>query len=440
MRNRFGFVLACGVLAVVAGRFNPLVADDWPQWMGPQRDNVWRESGLLEKFPDGGPKVIWRTPIAGGYAGPAVAGGRVFVTDLVTDENVKVDNFDRNTARGRERVLCLDESTGRVLWKHEYPVVYGISYPAGPRCTPSVDGDRVYTLGAEGNLFCFNVTDGSIIWSKNLKEEYKTKTALWGYASHPLIDGDKLICIVGTDVAHAAAFDKLTGKELWRTGTAPEQGYSPPRIINAGGQRQLILMKPNGIYAVNPQNGQIYWESPYNADSGSIIMTPVQVGDHLYVGGFQDKNLLLKLAADKPDVEVVWRNKSRHGISPVNVQPFIIDDVLYGFHEKGDLRAVEFPSGEVLWNNGGPFPGRLRRSATAFLIFQQDRFWMLAETGDLVIAKLSRDGYEELDRTHLLKPTNFAFGREVVWSPPAFANRNIYLRNDEECICVSLAQ
>ncbi len=120
-------------------------ADDWPHWMGPDRDNVWKESGILERFPAGGPKVLWRTPIAGGYSGPAVAHGRAYITDYVTSENVKVANFERKNFTGVERTLCLDEMSGEVLWKHEYPVKYSISYPAGPRCTPVVDGDRMYT-------------------------------------------------------------------------------------------------------------------------------------------------------------------------------------------------------------------------------------------------------------------------------------------------------
>ncbi len=440
MKNVAGIMIVTGGLLLLAGNGSPVAADDWPQWMGPQRDNVWRETGILEKFPEGGPQVLWRTPVAGGYAGPAVADGRVFVTDLVSEENVKVDNFSRATAQGKERVLCLDEATGKVQWQHEYPVTYTVSYPAGPRCTPTVDGGRVYTLGAEGQLICFNIADGKILWQKNLKETYKTKSALWGYASHPLIDGDKLICVVGTDVAHAAAFDKQTGKEIWRTGKAPEQGYVPPHIIEAAGQRQLILVKPDGVYAADPETGRILWEAPYGADNGSIIMTPLRLGDYFYVGGYQEKNLLLKLANDKPGAEVVWRDKPKMGISPVNVQPIVGDGLIYGFHEKGDLRAVEIPSGKVVWRSRGPFADRSPPSATAFIVRQDDRYWMFAETGDLVITKLSPEGYTEIDRAHVIKPTNYAFGRDVVWCQPAFANRKLYVRNDEECICVSLAK
>jgi outer membrane protein assembly factor BamB len=435
MMKRFLLVCCAVVIAPL-----PLPADEWPQWMGPGRDNMWREDGVLDALPAAGPRVVWRVPIAGGYAGAAVAGGRVFVTDYVTAADVKVANFERKASTGTERVLCLDEATGQLLWKHEYPVTYTIAYPAGPRCTPTVDGDRVYTLGAEGDLFCFDAATGKVVWSRDLKKDYATKAALWGWASHPLVDGEKLICIAGTDAAHAVAFDTGTGKELWRAGTAPEQGYVPPSIIEAAGVRQLVLVKPDGVYAVDPDTGKLLWETPYNADNGSIIMTPVRIGDHLYVGGYQGKNLLLKLKADAPGVDVVWRNKPKQGISAVNVQPFVADGIVYGFHESGELRAMRIPEGDFAWRGGGPLGARPQGSGTAFITRHRDRFFLFTETGDLVIAKLTPAGYEELSRAHLIEPTNVAFGRPVVWCAPAYANRSIVVRNDAEIIRVSLAK
>ncbi|NBW95564.1 MAG: pyrrolo-quinoline quinone [Planctomycetia bacterium] len=428
------------VLCAVALLPAILHADDWPQWMGPSRDNEWREDGILDDFPAEGPRVLWRVPIAGGYAGPAVAGGRVFVTDYVTDADVKVANFERKTSTGSERVLCLDEATGKILWRHEYPVTYTIAYPAGPRCTPTVDGESVYTLGAEGNLFCFEAATGKVVWSRDLKKDYATKAALWGWASHPLVDGDRLICIAGTDTAHAVALDTRTGKEIWRAGRAPEQGYVPPSIIEAAGARQLVLVKPDGVYAVEPETGRLLWETAYGADNGSIIMTPVRVGEHLYIGGYQNKNLLLKLKSDAPGVEVVWRNKPKQGISAVNVQPFVADGVVYGFHENGELRAMRVPEGDFAWRGGGPLGERPQGSGTAFITRHRDRFFLFTETGDLVIARLSPAGYEELGRAHLVEPTNVAFGRPVVWCAPAYANRSIVVRNDAEIIRASLAK
>ncbi len=436
-------VRGCFVAITLATFLLPTVAnaDDWPHWMGPQQDNVWHETGILDSFPESGPKVLWRTPVAGGYSGPSVAGGRVVLTDYVTSDNVKVDNFQREEFSGSERVLCLNAETGDLLWKHEYPVKYTVSYPSGPRCTPVIDGDRVYTLGTEGHLFCFDLEKGDIIWSKSLTQEYKTKTALWGYASHPLIDGEKLICIVGGKGSHAVAFNKQTGEEIWKSRSAPEQGYSPPKIFNIAGMRQLILFRPSAVSAVNPEDGIPIWSVPYEASNGSVIMTPIQYGNFIYAAGYSNKNMLIRVAKDGKSAKPVWKNLRKQAISPVNVQPFRIDDAIYGIDQNGLLYCMDIKSGERLWQSGKPFNSeRPVGSGTAFIVKQGERFWLFNELGELIIAKLSKDGYEELDRTKVIKQTNSAMGREVVWSMPAFANKRAYIRNDEECICVDLAK
>lgn len=419
--------------------FATLQADDWPQWMGPGRDNVWRETGTVDTFPESGPPILWRAKVAGGYAGPAVADGKVYVTDYVTEDDVKVPNWNREEFTGNERVLCLDEATGKELWKYEYPVKYTISFPAGPRCTPSVHDGKVYALGAEGNLVCLDAATGEVVWSKNLQEEYHTKAALWGYAGSPLVDGERIICVVGGEGTHAVAFNLATGEEVWRALTSPEQGYSPPTIIEAGGVRQLMLLRPNAVTSVNPATGEEYWSVPYEATGNSIIMSPVQLGEYLYLGGYSDQNLLLKLASDQPAADVEWGNKSRHGISPINVQPIIAGETMYGFDQSGKMMAVALPSGERLWETTKPVSERPVNSGTAFIVRQDDRFWLFNEHGEIIIAKLSPEAYEESARAKVIEPTNNAFNREVVWCMPAFANRHLYVRNDEECICVDLA-
>ena len=416
-----------------------VVADSWPQWMGPGRDNVWRESGIAKTFPDGGPNVLWRTQIAGGFAGPAVADGKVFVTDYVTSDNVKVANFDRKKFTGTERVLCLDESSGQVLWKHEYSVSYTISYPSGPRCTPNVDGDRVYTLGAEGHLFCFEILSGDVVWQKNLKKDYGAKTPLWGYAAHPLIDGDKLLTLAGGTGSHAVALNKLTGAEVWRTGTSPEQGYSPPTIIEHAGVRQLLLLRPDAVTSVNPESGTEYWSVPYKASSGSMIMSPVVAGEYVYVAGFNKQSVMIRMASDKPAAAEIWRGK-KNIICPVNVQPFLVDDVLYGFDQKGVMRGIRIPDGERLWETTDVLGRRPADSATAFIVKHEDRFWLFNELGELIIARLSPQTFEEIDRAKVIEPSNVAYGRDVVWSMPAFASKRAYIRNDDEIICVDLAE
>jgi outer membrane protein assembly factor BamB len=418
----------------------PVTGNDWPQWMGPQRDNVWRETGIVESFPEGGPKVLWRTPIAGGYSGPAVAAGRVYITDYVTEADVKTENFDRSQEfSGTERVLCLEEATGRILWKYEYPVKYTISYPAGPRCTPSVEGDRVWTLGAEGHLACLDANTGKKIWAHELKDKYSTKAALWGYAAHPLIDGDQLLTLAGGSGSHMVSLNKNDGTEIWKSGTSTEQGYSPPTIIEHAGVRQLISLRPDAVVSMDPESGREYWSLPYEASSGSIIMSPILSGNHLYAAGYSNHSLMIELDPAKPAAKEMWRDQ-QNAISPVNVQPFLDGDVLYGFDQKGVMRALSFPSGKRLWETSDVIGKRPAGSETAFIVRHEDRYVLFNELGELLLAKLQPDGYHEISRAKVVEPTNLAFGREVVWSMPAFANRHAYVRNDKEIICVDLAE
>jgi len=417
-------------------------ADEWPFWMGPKRDNTWNEDGILDKFPEGGPKILWRTPIKSGYSGPAVSKGKVVISDFVTEGDFTQANFQRTELDGVERVICLDEKTGKIIWKHELKITYSISYPAGPRCTPVIEGDRVYTLGAEGNLFCFKLDDGSLVWEKDLRKTYKTKSALWGYAAHPLIDGDNLITLAGGEGSHVVALNKNTGEEVWRSLNAAEQGYSPPTIIEAAGVRQLILTSPEFIASVNPANGKPYWSVKYEATSGSIIMTPTKIGDYLFVAGYSNKSTLLKLDTEKPGAKVVWTNKARDVVSPVNVQPYFDDEtgIMYGLNQTGDLRASQFPDGKLLWETIKPVSERKTGNGTAFIVRQADRFWLFNDSGELIIAKMDKSGYTEIDRAKVIEPTNKAFNRPVVWSMPAFANKHAYVRNDEEIICIDLAK
>jgi len=426
-------LILCSVTGTTQG-------DDWPQWMGPQRDNVWREEGLLQQFPEGGLKTVWTTPVAGGYSGPAVAAGRVYITDYVTADNVKVDNFDRREFSGTERVHCLEEATGKVLWTHEYPVKYSISYPAGPRCTPVVYDGLVYTLGAEGHLFCLSTDNGKVVWSHDLKTEYGTTAPLWGYAAHPLLDGDNLLTLAGGDGSHIVALNRLTGKEVWRSSSSGSQGqgYCPPTIITHGGVRQLIMYKPDAVVSLDPATGKQHWSLPYEASNGSIIMSPVLSGNYLYAAGYSNKSLMMELDPQQPAAKELWRDKSTV-ICPVNVQPFLDNGVLYGFDQKGVLRALTIPEGKRLWETSDAIGKRPAGSETAFIVRQGSRYILFNELGELLLAEMTPEGYRELGRSKVIEPSNFAFGREVVWSMPAFANRRIYLRNDNRIISVNFS-
>ncbi|KAF0179028.1 MAG: pyrrolo-quinoline quinone repeat-containing protein [Limisphaerales bacterium] len=424
-----------------------LRADDWPQWLGPQRDSVWREAGIVEKFPEGGPKVRWRVPVNPGFSGPAVAGGRVFVTDHKVAKGAKVneeDPFDLSVVAGTERVLCLDEATGKAIWQHEYDAAYGVSYNTGPRATPVVSGGRVFTLGTEGHLLCLDAKDGKVVWWRQFKKDFGVKTPLWGFAAHPLLDGDKLICLVGGNGTVAVAFHKDTGKELWRALTAKQPGYAPPAIIEAGGRRQLIIWHAEALNGLDPETGRVFWSIPASIRSAVSITMPRQLGDLLYVTSFYNGSLMVKLDAQRPGAEVLWATKkiSEKDTTHLNAlmtTPFLEAGHLYGVCNHGQFRCLEAATGRRVWEDRAMVTkGEELESANAFIVKNGSRFFLCAENGDLIIATLSPTGVKELSRTKLLAPTLSYQGRDVVWSHPAFANGHVIARNDKELVSVDL--
>jgi outer membrane protein assembly factor BamB len=424
------WICCVGWFLVCAG----LPADDWPQWLGPQRDGIWRETGILRKFPATGPEVRWRTAISAGYTGPAVANGRVYVCDRVTRAGLS-----------RERVLCLNEANGKILWEYEYDCPYTMSYPAGPRTTPLVHENKVYTFGGEGHLLCLEAATGKRLWAHEARKEYQAKTPVWGFAGHPLLDGQKLICLMGGAQSLVVAFDKDTGKELWRALDAREPGYCPPMIFMAGGRRQLIVFHPEALNSLNPESGQVYWTQAYSAKAGLTIATPRKLGERLFVTTFYNGPMMMRLAADQPGATLLWRGKSNSeqktdGLHSIISTPFFEEHHIYGVCSYGQLRCLKAETGERLWETFAATTGEGPvRWANAFLIKNGEVFFLPNEKGDLIIARLSPQGYEELSRAHLLEPTNRDCGRPVVWSHPAFANRRMYARNDKEIICISLA-
>jgi outer membrane protein assembly factor BamB len=426
------------VLAVALAR-----ADEWPQWLGPQRDGVWRETGILEKFPTNGPTIRWRHEVAVGYAGPAVANGQVYITDFLAAK--RSTNSPKGIIPGTERVFCLEEKNGNVLWQYEYDCSYTIAYPAGPRATPVIHDGKVYTLGAEGNLCCFDTQKGRVIWAHDFKKDYNIKAPMWGFAAHPLIDGKKLICLAGGEGSVAVAFDKDTGKEIWRELSAKEPGYCPPMIFEAGGKRQLIIWHPESMNSLDPETGTVYWSEPLAVRSGLTVPTPRKSGDLLFFTAFYNGSHMFKFDKDKPAVSKIWgtekvSEKDTAHLNSIIPTPFIEDGYIYGVCSYGQLRCLKADTGERVWETfKATTDGNEMRWANAFIVKNGSRFFLFNEKGDLIIAKLTTAGYNEISRAHLLEPLNTMPGRNVVWSHPAFANRCIYARNDKEIVCANLA-
>jgi outer membrane protein assembly factor BamB len=421
-------------------------ADDWPQWLGPNRDSIWRESGILEKFPPAGPPIRWRAGIGAGYSGPVVANSRVFVTDRrVLSSEAAASYGSLPHTNSVERVLCLNEADGKAMWQYEYECPYTISFAAGPRVAPLVSQGKLYTLGAEGNLFCLDADSGKVLWSHEFKKDFGIKAPRWGFAGHPLLYGNKLICLAGGSGSTAVAFDKDTGKELWRALTAGEPGYSSPVLMEAGGKRQLILWHAEAANSLDPDSGKVFWSVPFKSQMGLSVATPRQSGAQLFFTAFYNGALMLRLDADKPAATVLWRTEkvSERDTTHLNAiidTPFFENGFIYGVCSYGQLRCLEAETGQRVWETfQATTAGQGVRWANAFIVKNGDRFFLFNELGDLIIARLNPKGYEEVSRAHLLDPTNKDCGRLVVWSHPAFANRCIYARNDKELVCSDLA-
>lgn len=437
-------------LGLLAALIGPLGADDWPHWLGPKRDSVWRETGIVERLPAGGPPVQWRAAIGAGYSSPTVAGGRVFLTDRPSSETRGNPGgaLQRTSEAGDERVLCFDARDGRLLWEHAYDAPYLIAYPSGPRASPAVAGDRVYTLGAEGDLHCLDVADGRVVWARSFKRDYGVTTQTWGFASPPLVDGDRVFCLVGGTGHTVVALDRTTGRELWRALSAGDPGYAPMTLLEAGGRRQLIVWDSQAISGLDPATGEVFWTEPFKTKMAHAIGTPRRHGDFLFISSFFDGSLLLRLDATAPRATEVWRIKGPSEVRPEGLHslmstPYLEGEYIYGVCSFGHLRALRLADGERLWETLAPTrpDGKPARWTTAFLVKHADRFFIYNEVGDLIIARLSPAGYEELSRAHLLDPTNRAGGtRDVHWSHPAFADGSIFVRNDRELVRFDLRE
>ena len=433
----------------VASAIVPVLADDWSQWRGADRLGVWRETGIVEELPD---ELVftWRTPLGSGYSGPAVAGGRVFISDWREDP-------ESRTLDGIERALALDEETGDVLWTHEWPTSYRmlmLSYAIGPRATPTVDGNRVYVVGATGRLFCLDVGSGAVRWQKDFVAEYDTSVPTWGITSAPLVDGDRLITVVGGKPdALVVAFDKHTGEEIWRAlPVAAEMGYTQPVIYEAGGVRQLIIWHSTALASLDPATGDEYWQQPWHVSMGLTVVTPVKSDDYLFVSQFFNGSMMVRLNRDRPDATMLWQGNSRselpdqtEGLHALVTTPVVSGDHIYGVGSYGELRGLDARTGARVWMS--PDMTAQVRWGSAHIVQHGDRYFVNTDDGFLVIARFTPEGYAELDRTKLIEPTSGSGTRTphgriaerlVNWPHPAYANRHVVQRNDREIVRASL--
>jgi outer membrane protein assembly factor BamB len=383
---------------------------DWPHWRGPNRNGISSEKGWLSAWPKTGPKQLWRISVGVGYSSVAVSNGRVY-----TMGNVK------NT----DTVYCLKADTGDVIWKHSYKCRQG-SWK-GTRITPTVDGNKVYTLSREGHLFCFNAALGKIIWSKDLKKQLKAKIPNHGLACHPFIVGKMLILETGARGGSVVAFNKANGKVIWKSGKE-KPGYSTPMIYRVGSRNYLVVFTGTAVVGMNLSNGKLLWRHEWKTDYQCSIATPVVSGNRIFISSGYGMGCALFRINEKNKPRVLWQNKEMAN----HMNPCVLwKGSLYGFHgapknddNKPALKCLDFESGDVKWTQGSLGKGSLMLADGKLII--------MSEKGELVIARASPNGFKQLARAKILDGT--------CWTVPVLSGGRIYCRSHEgDLVCVDVS-
>ena len=411
---------------------NILVAQDWPDWRGLNRDGIWNESGVIEKFESEVIEAKWTATIGSGYSGPTVAKGKVYITDLIEEPSFT------------EGILCFDEQNGKKIWEYRYECIYeGIGYQAGPRASVVINEDKVYSLGSMGHLYCLDSENGKVLWQKDLNAIYKINMPIWGIAATPLIvDNSIILQIGGSNNACVIALNKTTGEEVWRN-LDEVAAYSAPVLIEKNGKRVVVVWTENSLSGLNPSTGQVYWNYPWEQKAGMGIATPILYKNFVFVSSFYNGSLLLNLGDDYTTMEKVWQRsgeseRKTDALHCVMNTPVIIDNYIYGVDSYGELRCLELKTGNRVWEDQAAVVRN--RWANIHFVQNGDNVWMLNEQGELLITQLSPEGFKEISRAKLIEPTKKQLARGVVWSHPAFANQHVFIRNDNQLICADLSK
>ena len=426
---------------------SPALAEDWPQWLGPNSASEWEAEGIKTSFDAGELQPKWTSPCSYGYSGPVVADGRVYVFDYEVTKGTVENNPGRPIAlEGRERLHCLDANTGKVVWTQGEEVDYYVSYPGGPRATPYVDGERIYTLGTEGDLICRRTSDGEKVWHVNFMDKFASKTPIWGHSSCPLVVGKLVFAMVGGEGSAIVAFDKMTGDVAWQALTSNQPGYAAPVAIDLDDKTCIAAFHPGGVSLLEATTGNELWTKSLSPRYGMSIAVPRVLGDEMFVTAYGEAMLVGGVGSGDPKTE--WKtNAATEAVYCSNSSPYFSDGTVYGCDiESSKLIAIDAATGDRLWDDlevvVGKDPGRRPRHGTAFIVRHtpSGKYFLFNELGELLVADLTRDGITVHSRAKIIEPVGEAFGRDVVWTHPAFADGCVFVRNDKQMACVNLKQ
>ncbi len=399
------------VLALVASWSWTVHAADWPQWRGPDRTDLSRETGLLKTWPEGGPQRVWLFRNAGlGYSGPAIVAGRLYTMGARADQ---------------EELIALDAATGKEVWAVKIGELLKNGWGDGPRGTPTVDGDRVYALSGRGDLVCASTADGKVRWTRTM-QELGGEVPSWGYAESVLVDGQRVICTPGGSKGAIVALDKETGEPVWRSTEFMDPAhYSSVIAAEHAGVRQYIQLTERHVVGIAAADGKLLWSMDFPGRT-AVIPTPIYHDGHVYVTAGYNAGCKLIRLDEANKASVVYENKemvNHHG------GVILLDGKVYGHSERGGWLCQDFKTGDRAWAENAA----LGKGAIAYA---DGMFYCLAEKdGTLALIDASQDGWKERGRFKLDPQTQQRSPRGRVWTHPVIVNGHLYLRDQELVSC-----
>jgi outer membrane protein assembly factor BamB len=390
-------------------------AEDWPCWRGARQDGISTETGLSTKWPEDGPKQLWKVGLSGGFSAPVVADGKLF---LQTKE------------KNQEIVLCLDAPTGKEIWRYRYdcdykahPTFTGGGMPAsrtGPRSTPAVAAGRVYTLGATGILLCLDTKTGSKIWEQDLLKIGDRKCHTHGYCSSPLVVGDRVyIQPGGTSGKSVAALDAKDGRTIW-TALDDQLGQGTPVWVEVNGTPQVIFFTGQGAIGVAPRDGKLLWRYPWTTRYDLNIATPIYTDGQVFVSSNYGTGGAVFRLKDQGEPETVWKSLAMQNHISTSV---LYEGNLYGFSERR-FRCVDFHTGKARWDQAGLGRGSL--------FIAEGNLIVLGDDGQLVLAKADAAEYREVSRCQV-----FPKGT-LTWTVPVLSDGRLFVRSQDVLLALDL--
>jgi outer membrane protein assembly factor BamB len=400
-----GWLAGALLLGGALGLWNASGAD-WPWWRGPERNGISRETGWSARWPAAGPKVLWRASVGVGFSSFAVREGRVFTL---------------GHANNTDTVWCLDAQTGAVRWKFSYPAQLDANfYEGGPSATPTVAGERVYTLSKRGVFLCLEAATGRLVWSNNIMESLKAEKPTWGFAGSVVVDGELCLLNAGSS---GAAFDKETGQLRWFSGTEAA-GYSTPVPFDLNGERVMALCLKQDVALIRVRDGHVLWRHPWKTEWDVNAADPILSEGRLFISsGYNHGGALLDIRGEAPTV--LWENKNmRNHFNPC----VLLDGYLYGIDGDANrpdtgLKCIRLADGSARWG---------QKTGMGGLIAAEGKLIVMTEKGELLIAAASPEGFKPLARAQVL-------GGKC-WTAPVLAEGKIFCRNAQgNVVCLDVS-